>query len=196
MGGEGGEGNCLVYCKYVRTYVHMYDTIGPILGHAHSSWHMHYTCYSLNVHLGRVSASYTVKLCICPYNMLWSVTVEQIVAWCGSCKCESIYAYIDMNISCIYSGGEGRGKPRLYICKWYICIYLRVWESACVHVTHLVGLWGVARDLIGLKHVLIVCGKPSFIASCIWKRANLSESSMQLHDPWRLVIAWVPQCTQ
>ena len=129
-----------VYCKYVRICICTYvcsssGTIGPILGHAHSSWHMHYTYYSLNVHLGRVSALYTVKLCICLYNMLWSVTVEQIVAWCGSRKCESIYIdihYIDLNISCIYSGGEGEAKT-IYMSVVYM--YKNTWEYESLHVS-------------------------------------------------------------
>ena len=83
MGGEGGEGNCLVYCKYVRTYVHMYDTIGPILGHAHSSWHMHYTCYSLNV--------YTWGECLpLQYALKCDGRANSGLVWL---KLESIYAY-------------------------------------------------------------------------------------------------------
>ena len=53
-----------------------------------------------------------------------------------------------------YSAWEGKTGWRaaawcVYICQRYICIYLRIWDSVCVHVIHcqLVGLVGSGEGL-------------------------------------------------
>ena len=121
---EGKTGRATAWCT-VSTYVRMcicMTQLGLFL-----DMHTHHGICTIHA----IPWMCTPGESVCLYNMLWSVTVEQIVAWCGSNLNQ--YTHIDLNISCIYSGGGGGGGSQDYI---YVSgIYVYTWEYESLHVS-------------------------------------------------------------